>query len=352
MADLNRLRDALRQADAAGNKEDAQRLADAIRAESTAVPPLSAIGDMIYNMGGDATDAASKAGLPPEIAGGIGMAANVALQAMPLGPAGGFAKAAAPAFETAAKELMWSSLKPDKVARRKGLAERATQTMLDEGVNASQGGVDVLNGRISDLHNQVNDIITNSNATVDKKRVVNYLQGVITKFENRPNALEAQKEVERAWEQFVNHPKISGVDQIPIKTANDLKRGYQRSVGEKGYGELKTPGTESEKAIALGLREQEALAEPGVAPLLSRESDLLNAHGIAKNRVMAARNNNIIGLGALAPDPKSLITFIADKWGLSKSFVARILYSGKEQIPATAARAGVGAAEYDNSSGQ
>lgn len=305
----------------------------------------------IYDAGGAVTDFASKHGASPEVAGGLGGVTNFAMQALPLGLGQG-AKVAAPAVETLGKELMGQSLKPLASKWASGKGDKAVQTMLDEGVNVTQGGVDVLKSRIDDLHDQVQNIITTSNATVDKKRVVNYLQGVISRFENRPNALEAQKEVERAWMQFVDHPKISGVDQIPIQTANDMKRGYQKSVGDKGYGEMKTPGTESEKMLAYGLRAEEAAAEPGIAPLLSRESDLINAKNIAERRVNAARNNNMIGIGAIAPTKEGLIAFIADKWGLTKSMAARFLYHNAEALPSGAATLGIEAAQYQNRAGK
>jgi hypothetical protein len=38
--------------------------------------------------------------------------------------------------------MMWRALKPAKAARMNGDAEKAVQTLLDEGVNVTKGGVE------------------------------------------------------------------------------------------------------------------------------------------------------------------------------------------------------------------
>src|SRR5580700_10983302 len=45
--------------------------------------PFASVGKNAYDIGGKATDLASKIGLPPKIAGGVGYITNVALQAIP-----------------------------------------------------------------------------------------------------------------------------------------------------------------------------------------------------------------------------------------------------------------------------
>lgn len=320
----------------------------------TGVPPLvnyenKAIERGAYRGGGAVTDFASQAGASPEIAGGLGYGANVTLQAIPMLAGGEVARPLSMPLKSMGEWLMGSALKPTYAARQSGKADRAISTMLDEGINATEGGVDKMQGIISDLNSKVKDIISNSSEMVKKSDVVNYLQDVVKRFSNRPNAIEARGEVQSAADQFLNHPMVAGQSDIPIQTAQKLKQGYQASVGDKGYGELKTATTESEKAIARGLREEISRLEPTVGPLNKRESDLINAVKIASRRAGMEQNNNPLGLALLAPDTTSFISFLADKWGLSKSIVARALYSG--DLPAHAARGGIALSEINNQQG-
>lgn len=279
---------------------------------------------LAYDAGGKVTDLT---GSPK-----LGFAANVATQAVPTMIGGLVGSKAKPAVEGAGRFFMQSALKPGKAARQSGKAGRAVDTMLKEGMNVSKGGVEKMQTMVDDLNNVVDDIVKNSSTTVDRDKVVNYLQDVVKKFENRPDAIEAQKAVEKAWEQFVTHPMVSGSKQIPMQTAQQLKRGYQASVGDKGYGDLKTAATESEKAIARGLRTEMAAGEPGIVSPLSREAELINAKKLAAERVLADANKNPIGLGALISQPWMLPIWMWDRSPLLKSLTARGLYSAAGPI--------------------
>jgi len=90
------------------------------------------------------------------------------------------------------------------------------------------------------------------------------------------------------------------------------------------------------------LKEEIAAAEPSVVPLNARQSDLINAIKIAQNRVLMDSNKNPLGLGAL--NPFTLPIWMWDRSPVAKSLTARALYSGSEQIPATAARLGIAGA--------
>lgn len=281
-----------------------------------------------YSAGGKVTDLT---GSPA-----AGLAANVAVQAVPSVVGGGAAAKLAPALETGARSLMQSAMKPTLEALRTGKASRAIDTMLEEGVNVTKGGIEKLRAQIGELNQQIADAIASSPATVDKGKVASELQGTLNKFLNQVNPNADRAAIEKAWNEFLTHPLLTGVRDIPVQLAQKLKQGTYKALGEKSYGELKGAEIEAQKTLARGLKEGVAEAVPRVAPLNARESDLLNALNVAQRRVLMDGNKNPAGLGILHPETMAL--WLADRSPLAKSLLARMLYSGSEQIPATAGR--------------
>lgn len=361
MAYIDELHQGLIKADAAGNAEDAKAFADEIRKQTPA--ETSGFGDNVIQAakaawpllipGGSALKGANLAAQGSEEFGGmvtdatkspaLGYAANVASQIPMVALGGGLGSRAAPAAESGAKWLMGNAIKPSLGERLSGKGDIAIQAMLDEGLNATRGGVEVLKQKIGDLNSKVAEIISSSSETINKNAVANYLQSVVKRFENRPNAVEAQKAVEDAWTRFIKHPMTEGQSNIPIQTAQDLKKGYQASVGDKAYGELKTVDTETEKAIARGLREKISEAAPEVAGLNAQESKLITTLNVVEKRALMELNRNPGGLAFLAHNPGMFAAYVADKSALFKSLAARLLNAQKGNLPTTVgATAGAG----------
>lgn len=304
-----------------------------------------------YDAGDYASRGASAVGASPEVAGGVGMAANMGVNAAPSALGAPLVEGAGALTKPLGKWLMGTALKPTWEAWSKGKADRAINTMLTEpgsilpGINASEGGMNTLRSRSAELNEQVKALLAPSTATVDKKLVTNYAQDAADKFSNHPNALRAQDDVINSMDQFYNHPLISGQANVPVQTAQNLKQGYYKALGDKSYDELKTPTTEAEKAIARGLKEQIEKVVPEVGPLNARNRELINALKVGDRRVQMSNNNNPLGLASLANGPTGVLAFLADKWGLGKSALARVLYSG---IP-EAARTAIPAAQWAES---
>lgn len=289
---------------------------------------------MAYGLGGKVTDATGSPGL--------GFVANVAAQAIPTILGGEAAKLTAPAFRAGAKRLMQSSLKPSKKELGSGKAKRAVQTMLDEGVNVSPGGVEKMRASVDDINDQLEAALAGSNATVNKNVVAGRLQDTMRKFENQVNPKADMQAIESAWNEFLAHPALQGRTDIPVQLAQKLKKGTYKSLGEKSYGELKGASTEAQKTLARGLKEEVAAAVPPVGPALAREADLINASKIANNRVLMDANKNPLGLGWLA-QPWMIPMWMWDRSPLLKSMTARGLHSGSRVLPGAAAQAGIGA---------
>ena len=297
-----------------------------------------------YKAGGAVTDAAAKVA-PPEVAAGLGTAANVGIQSIPTFLGGGAGAKAAPAMEAGAKRLMTSAIKPTLAQHETGRAAKAVQTMLDEGINVTPGGVQKLRGEIDVLNKQIKEIVATSPKVVDKANVTKALDDVFDKFRNQVNPQSDIAAIEKAMDEFVNHPLLKDVGTMPVALAQRLKQGTYKSLGSKAYGELKGAEIEAQKALARGLKDEIVRAEPKLAGLNAAESRLLNAEEIALRRVLMDANKNPVGLGTL--NPATLAFWMADRSPLVKSLIARGMYSGSEAIPATGGRlAGLLASPY------
>jgi hypothetical protein len=305
---------------------------------------LGEISDAIaYDAGGKVTDLTGSPAL--------GFGANVATQAIPTLAGGLTGKLFSPAIQSGARSLMQSALKPSKLDHLSGRGARAVDTMLDEGVNVSAGGVAKLRSSIDDMNGEIADLIKNSSATVDKGKVASRLQDVMKKYEASVDANDL-KVVQDAWTSFLSHPQLVGNPNMPIQFAQRMKQAGNAKLGDAAYGQGLKPAAErdSYKAIVRGLKEEIAAAEPAVAPLNARESALINAHKIAGNRVAMDANKNPIGLGALISQPWMVPLWMWDRSPLGKSAAARLLNSGAGPI-GTGVGAGLGGL-YGASQGQ
>ena len=133
--------------------------------------------------------------------------------------------------------------------------------------------------------------------------------------------------------------KRGGPAGLPVQTAQEMKQGTYRVLKDK-YGEIGSASTEAQKALARGLKDEIARVAPEVAQLNARESSLLNALQQVEHRAAVAGNKNPGGLAWLSSNPTAWASFMADRSELFKSIVARMIYSGREQVPAAVARTG------------
>jgi len=324
------------------------------------IKTMGEVADKAAYKGGEAvTDIASKMGAKPEVAGGLGFATNVGIQAVPMFLGGEAAEAATPAIERMARKLMQSALKPSKVELETGKAAKAIDTMLNEGFNVTPGGVEKLRARISILNDQVADAIKNSTATIDKNSVAQRLQEAYAKFEKQVTPQSDLATIKKAFDEFINNPILakfvpektvasavldasgvpfekvipaSGSEKIPVQLAQEVKQGTYRALGSKTFGELKGAEIEAQKALARGLKEEIAKKVPGISQLNAKESELLNAESIASARALMDANKNPMGLGWLAMHPTSWIGFAADRSPFIKSLMARALHTAPDEV--------------------
>lgn len=293
----------------------------------TGVPKLA------YDLGGKLTDLAASAGarfpLPPQASAALGASVNAIPEALQMALGGNVGATANPVAQGISRWLMRSALKPSSTANA-AKTEVAVETMLKEGANPTAGGVDKLKNTLGSLGKQVDQSIANSGATVDTRAVADAVPNALERFKNGPQAVQAIEDLGNVQKTFLEHPNVGGAREIPVQVAQDMKQGYQRAIGDKGYGELRTPSTEGEKQVARNLREQIAAKVPGVVEPLKREADIITALKMAERRAAVDANKNPIGLGIL--NPAYLPIWLWDRSTLGKALTARALYSGN--VPA------------------
>jgi hypothetical protein len=298
--------------------------------------------------GGKVTDMAAPY-MEPENAARLGYATNVGLQAAPMllsGGAGALAGRALlkPPIQSYANTLMNKALKPTLAAHESGDAAIATKTMLDKGINATPGGVEKIRALIDALNSEIKGKIASSTKLFPKSDVLDEVAALKDrlKFQANPNAdLET---AQRAADEFANHPIIKNTNDIPVQLGQKMKQETYRKLGDNAYrAEIPGASREAQMALARGLRKGVAGAVPEVAALNAEEGALLKTLNVAERRAFMEMNNNPGGLAWLTTNPAKFAGFMADKSGLFKSLMARMLYSGGGTIGgATGGGAGLG----------
>ncbi len=288
-----------------------------------------------YKTGGAVTDALAPY-VSPEVAGGAGYAANVGVQALPVLIGALTGKAAQPVLEGAGKRVMHSALKPLSGDVVSGDADRAIQTLLDEGVNVTGGGAAKLEGMAVDLSSQVRDKIASSSGMIDKSYPASEIADALKRVRTQVNPSSDVNSVMKSWGEFNEVTP----DKIPVQLAQELKQGTYKTLEGK-YGELEGASIEAQKALARGLRKAIEEQVPEVGPLNKQTSDLLNALRQVTRREGMSSNRDILGLAPAAMNPKAAGLMALDRSSLFKSLLARLLYSAGPTA-ATGAGAGIG----------
>lgn len=247
-----------------------------------------------------------------------------------------------------AEGLMTSALKPTLAQHQSGKAQTAVDTLLDEGINVTPGGVAKLQDKINSLNTEITSRVQASTKIIDKAEVAKRLDKVFSDFERQVTPTTDLVAIQRAYDDFMNHPLLNGND-IPVPLAQEMKQGTYRALGDKAYGELKGADMEAQKALARGLKEEIAKAVPEVHQLNAKESKLLDTLDVTERRALMDANKNPIGLGWLTTDPAKFAGWMTDRSPLFKSLVARMLNQASKVPPALSAGApatGIGVSEY------
>lgn len=233
---------------------------------------------------------------------------------------------------TIPERLMQSALKPTQKQLASGEANTAIQTLLREDVNPTLGktifgrGIDVLESKVGDINKQISELIKNSKGTVNKSQVVAYLDDLEQRALN--NALPAAdlQAIQSAKQEFLSHPLLRNIEEIPVQLAQKIKVGTYKNLGEKAYGELKSATVESGKTLARGLKDLIGKVEPKVLGLNAESQALYDTLNVAERRALMEANKDIMGISTLSQDMRNQLTMMADRSAPFKALLARSIY--------------------------
>jgi hypothetical protein len=294
---------------------------------------MGALDKASYDAGGWVTD---KTGSPE-----LGIATNIGIQTVPAVLGGESLTAAKPLMQGAGRWLMQTAVKPTGAALHSGEAARAIQTLLDEGINVTPGGMAELRNRVGALHKQVEDTIANSSNMVGVGDIPQQVNRTWNRFRYstiNPDATAA--EIQRATQDYMStvarlDPLSEYSGSIPVQLAQKMKRSNQQQLSDE-FGSMSVPYYESQKDVTRGLRQGIEAAEPSVAVQNEKMEQLLNALSVTERHALMALNKNPAGLSLLAENPKAAAAFMADRSATFKSLLARMIYAGSERIPQAA----------------
>jgi len=301
--------------------------------------------DRAAHKGGEIVSQALAPYVPGEVAGGAGYLTNVGIQAVPTVLGGAIGNMAKPIMEKGGEALMRMALKPSSTLSPERSAQ-AVKTFLTgkvgnalPGAQVTQGGIDQIHRKISNLGDKVDDILDNSSALVSRAGIANATDKTRLKFGNQMTPESDLKAIQSVEDEFLRtYPSL-----IPIKQAHELKKGTYAVLGDKAYkGELKAAETEAQKALASGARMETEKGAPAIAPLNAEMSNLINAVKAAISRDAIAGNKDPMALSLLASNPLAAAAFMANRSEAVKSLLARIIYNSAGSVT-TAAGAGAGA---------
>jgi hypothetical protein len=233
-----------------------------------------------------------------------------------------------PAAQATGKSMMWRALKPAKAARMNGDAEKAVQTLLDEGVNVTKGGVESLTGRIDELDDALDAAIKGSTARLQKTDALKGLKDVIKEYKAGTMAAESLDDVRRVARNLIEHPLLRGKTDMSVQAAQAMKRQNYKELGDAAYGTGLKPSAERDalKAVTRSLKEGIERGTPEAGAINAEMSPLINARDLAQDRTLVAGNRDLLGISTM--NPKTMLLSLADRSQLLKSLLARFLYSG------------------------
>jgi hypothetical protein len=217
---------------------------------------------------------------------------------------------------------------PARAARMNGDAEKAVQTLLDEGVNVTKGGVEGLTARIDTLDDALDQAIKGSTARLQKTDALKGLKDVIKEYKAGTMAAESLDDVRRVARNLIEHPLLRGKTDMSVQAAQAMKRQNYKELGDAAYGTGLKPSAERDalKAVTRSLKEGIERGTPEAGAINAEMSPLINARDLAQDRTLVAGNRDLLGISTM--NPKTMLLSLADRSQLLKSLLARFLYSG------------------------
>ena len=240
--------------------------------------------------------AAAKLGRAADVAGRLGLATDPL--AMGLKGVGWGADALAGPNGIAGR-LYQSALKPPTTMPISD-RNRLIKTGLAEKIVPTPKGFEKARGLVRDIGTDIDAKIAEAAAqgkTIDAVRLANDVYGDMDRLFSTQVAPSADRAAvfDTVLDFQEGHPGT-----LTIPKAHNLKKGTYRVLKDKAYrGELKSATTETQKALARGLKEQVEQAVPGVKELNARQGALLELIDPLERAVGRTGNWNMLSMPGL-----------------------------------------------------
>jgi len=261
----------------------------------------------------------------------------------------GAAKLAPEVATPVASRLYRSALKPSTTLGGSRIA-RMVDTGLNEAIPVSEGGETKLGRAIGDTNDKIQSTIDAApTKTISKGKVLQRLNPVANRFSQQVNPASDLDAIAKSGNEFSE----TAPSDIPGPDAQRMKQGTYRAIGDKKFGELGGAATESQKALARGLKEELANQYPELNDLNAHDSRLIDLQDSLEKAVVRHGNRSplslsgpLIGAGAKIATGSSPIGMGAFglKAALSDPAVSSALAIALNKTGKIIARPGVGAA--------
>lgn len=230
-----------------------------------------------------------------------------------------------------APRLMHSAVKPTlaMVKEYNTSAQGIVKTLLDEGINVTEGGLAKLQGLFNATNAEIRTALQNATGSVSKPAVAARALTTAAKVAKQTNPTRDLAAVGETVEEFLNHPVYPG--NLSLPEAQAMKVGTYQQIGKK-YGEVSSAAIETQKALARGLKEEIAAEVPEISALNERDSALMAALDAVGRRVALSGNKDPIGFAWVAHNPTTFVAALIDRNPTIKSLLARGMYDHAAKV--------------------
>lgn len=268
---------------------------------------------------------------PLDTATGLGRGAyegarNAVTQAAIQGGAQAAGDAIGAGMRKAGPWLMEKAVKPTTslLKEYRTTGPELAQTLLDNGINVTQAGVDKLQALLGETNQKIAAAVQAAPGAISKKAVAAEVLPTAQRLAQQVNATGALGDVGNVVTDFLDHPVFSG-PTLSVPEAQAMKIGTYKEIG-KNYGRLSSPAIEAQKALARGLRNEVAAAAPEVSGLNALDAKLMAALDATGQRVAVAGRADPVGFAWTAQHPATFLAALFDRNPTVKSLVARGLW--------------------------
>lgn len=236
----------------------------------------------------------------------------------------------------AAPWLMEKALKPTRaLVKEYGTTPaRLVQTLLDEGVNVAQGGVEKLQRLFDATNDEIKVALKDRDAllqrlhgrsdVVSRPRVAAQVASTAKRAANQVDATADLEAIGGTVERFLK-PKVNP-GNMTLPEAQAMKVGTYQQIGKK-YGEMASAQVEAQKGLARGLKDEIAAEVPAISALNKRDSELMAALDAVGRRVALSGGKDPVGFAWATSHPATFIAALLDRSTAAKSLLARGLYT-------------------------